>query len=75
MILSIISFTCIVVYLPSVTGGIPNHDTGYPHDRGADKDSYQRDSRADKDSCPHDRSADKDSYPHDRHNQYIMLSL
>ena len=34
------------------------HDTGYPHDGRADKDSY-----------PHDGCADKDSYPHDRHNQ------
>ena len=40
------------------------HDTGYPHDGRADKDSY-----------PHDGRADKDSYPHDRHNQYIMLTL
>ena len=43
------------------------YDTGYPHDRRADKDSHPHDRRADKDSYPHDRRADKDSYPHDRH--------
>ena len=50
------------------------HDTGYPHDGRADKDSYPHDGRADMDSYPHDGRADKDSYPHDRHNQCIMLS-
>ena len=51
------------------------HDTGYPHDGRADKDSYPHDGHADKDSYPQNGRADKDSYPHDRHNQYIMLSL
>ena len=50
------------------------HNTGYPHDGHADKDSYLHDGRADKDSYPHDGRADKDSYPHDSHNQYIMVS-
>ena len=52
----------------------PDTDTGYPHDRRADKDSYPHDGRANKDSYQHDHRADKDSYPHDRHNQCIMLS-
>ena len=43
---------------------LESHETGYPHDGRADKDSY-----------PHDGRADKDSYPHVRDNQYIMLSL
>ena len=51
------------------------HDTGYPHDGRADKDSYPHDGRADKDSYPHDGRADKDSYPHDRHNQYIIGNI
>ena len=41
-----------------------NHDNGYPHDGGADKNPY-----------PHDLRADKDSYPHDSNNQYIILRL
>ena len=58
-----------------MSGTAALHDTGYPHDGRADKDSYPHDGRADKDSYPHDGRADKDSYPHDRHNQYITLSL
>ena len=40
------------------------YDSGYPHDRCADKNPY-----------PHDRRADKDSYPHDSNNQCIILRL
>ena len=62
--------------VPTMSTGLPHeHDTGYPHDGRADKDSYPHDGRADKDSYPHDGRADKDSYPHDRHNQCIMLNL
>ena len=39
-------------------------DSGYLHDRRADKNPYL-----------HDRRADKDSYPHNGNNQCIILRL
>ena len=40
------------------------YNTGYMHDRRADKYPY-----------PHDRRADKDSYPHDRNVTDDLCSL
>ena len=50
------------------------HDTGYPHDGRADKDSYPHDGRADKYSYPHDGRADKNPYPHDSNCHCLRLS-
>ena len=45
-----------------IASAILIHDTGYPHDGRADKDSY-----------PHDGRADKNPYPHDRHMQSLNM--